>query len=455
MKRVTQRPLLGRPLQSWSLIGLLCAASLLTRAPAEAEEGGPDAAGYIWADTTSGGPAFDYEYNAQATLVPLGTRGTSGTNGTDDSYATVGIGFSFPFYGASYTQIDIHSNGGLTFGAGAALPFEHDCAAISPAVPTILPYWVDLFPGGATAQGTGIWYWAAGDAPNRYLVVEWYKIALYRDDGNYSASDLLTFEAKLFEDGRIEFHYDDLNGDSSNDDGAKAAVLIAGTPPQATTPSILTVSCDSQAFLSSELAIGLTPPVCPDDDEDGLTTCAGDCDDTNADIYPGAIELCDGRDNNCDSVLPSTEVDFDEDGWLVCEDDCDDTDAALTPADQDGDGQSSCDGDCDDDDPKVSSNDVDGDGLSACEGDCNDHNNTVRPGNGELCDGLDNDCDGEIDDNPNCESRGGDTGPGHDIAYGCIMSCNQGSEGSGHGGLALLSLLLGAVGLARRRRTSL
>jgi Putative metal-binding motif/Lectin C-type domain/Viral BACON domain len=44
-------------------------------------------------------------------------------------------------------------------------------------------------------------------------------------------------------------------------------------------------------------------PVCPDIDRDGWTTCAGDCDDTDALIYPGAAELCDGRDNDCDGVI--------------------------------------------------------------------------------------------------------------------------------------------------------
>ncbi|MGA1794287.1 MAG: putative metal-binding motif-containing protein [bacterium] len=40
-----------------------------------------------------------------------------------------------------------------------------------------------------------------------------------------------------------------------------------------------------------------------DQDGDGVTTCAGDCDDTDPDIYPGAPELRDGTDNNCDGEV--------------------------------------------------------------------------------------------------------------------------------------------------------
>jgi hypothetical protein len=37
-----------------------------------------------------------------------------------------------------------------------------------------------------------------------------------------------------------------------------------------------------------------------DDDGDGYTECAGDCNDANASIQPGAAEVCNGIDDNCD-----------------------------------------------------------------------------------------------------------------------------------------------------------
>jgi len=40
-----------------------------------------------------------------------------------------------------------------------------------------------------------------------------------------------------------------------------------------------------------------------DDDGDGYTECAGDCNDGNPSIYPGAPELCDGLDNDCNFTV--------------------------------------------------------------------------------------------------------------------------------------------------------
>jgi len=136
-----------------------------------------------------------------------------------------------------------------------------------------------------------------------------------------------------------------------------------------------------------------------DNDRDGVTVCGADgvfhtadddCDDRNASVFPQAVELCDGLDTNCDTVLPSAETtDEDGDGFLRC-DDCDDLDAAAAPGLLEV-----CDGidnDCDGVTPQ-SEADADGDGSRACT-DCDDSDASRTPGASELCDGIDNDCDG-------------------------------------------------------------
>jgi len=71
---------------------------------------------------------------------------------------------------------------------------------------------------------------------------------------------------------------------------------------------------------------------CCDLDNDGYygSQCDGtDCDDGNANKYPGNQEVCDGIDNNCNGQ--TDEVDQDQDGYTACNSDCDDTDPNVHP----------------------------------------------------------------------------------------------------------------------------
>ena len=93
---------------------------------------------------------------------------------------------------------------------------------------------------------------------------------------------------------------------------------------------------------------------CADRDADGHAdaACGGDdCDDDDATVHPGAEELCDLQDNDCDGAMGEDEVDQDGDGSAVCDGDCDDTSVWFNGLDVDGDGVSSCEGDCEDDHP--------------------------------------------------------------------------------------------------------
>ena len=131
-----------------------------------------------------------------------------------------------------------------------------------------------------------------------------------------------------------------------------------------------------------------------DDDIDGDGVLASaDCDEANAVTFPGASEICDGEDNDCDGETDEG-FDGDEDGWAECQE-CDDTNKDIHPgaAEICNDIDDDCDNQTDEGFP-----DLDGDGSGAGCGDCDDSDATVYEGATEVCDGKDNDCDGEVDE---------------------------------------------------------
>jgi len=145
------------------------------------------------------------------------------------------------------------------------------------------------------------------------------------------------------------------------------------------------------------LALDVAPPDAVDHDGDGFSAADGDCADEDDTRHPDVVEVCDGIDNNCDGVVDEqTECgDDDGDGFSEEEGDCDDSTRLIYPgaAEVWYDG---IDQDCAGDDDY----DADGDGYrwdNVGWDDCDDSDPDSSPGSVEVCDGVDNDCDDEID----------------------------------------------------------
>jgi hypothetical protein len=132
---------------------------------------------------------------------------------------------------------------------------------------------------------------------------------------------------------------------------------------------------------------------------DGYSTNATDCDDTNSIIYPGADELCDDKDNDCDKSIDEPELN--EDSGCV-----------AMFKDQDEDGYGDFDKEvclCPSGSDKFSVNPNDGFTYVTFGGDCNDNYSTLKPLS--CADGYDNDADGLSDaDDPDCAAGFDETG---------------------------------------------
>ncbi len=160
-------------------------ADTFTSAAGVLGAGGPDAFGYRWTDSyDSRGPTYNW--------VEILTSGIGITFSNSINRGPYPIGFSFPFYGETYTTFRVCSNGWISFTSLSGDALNRSLPSTIAPANLIAPYWDDL-----NVTVGDVLYRADGQR----LIVE-YKAVARNVVGGFC-----TFQLHLYPTGRIEFHY--------------------------------------------------------------------------------------------------------------------------------------------------------------------------------------------------------------------------------------------------------
>jgi hypothetical protein len=260
-------------------------------APVERGYGGPDAFGYIWADSDEpGGPTYSW--------VDISGTGTAATLADDGFTGPLAIGFDFPYYENSYNEVYIGSNGILTFGAGSNSRLNE--AIPDPGVPDnmIAMWWDDLDP----PEGGNVYYYY--DAPGNRFIVTFANIQNYVSGGGTGA---LNFQAILYPNGQIILQYGSMNPGSDvdglegatigieNDDGTDG---LEGVYNAAYMHDNLAISLKAARWMTVSPSSGMIEPF-----SSAILTIGFDAADMESGTYTGEIHI------NCnDPEMPSATI---------------------------------------------------------------------------------------------------------------------------------------------------
>ncbi len=161
---------------------------LFSSVHAYAASGGPDASGYRWVDSNEpGGPTFNYE-------AVNGSRVSFADDSVSGPYS---IGFPFRYYGQTYSQFWVSSNGFMTFvrpsGTGHGCCNGYNLGGRQGFATMIAGYWTDLL-------GSAGIYRTRGEAGRRVLVFQ-------QQGREYGAVPEVQYQIKLYESsGQVEIH---------------------------------------------------------------------------------------------------------------------------------------------------------------------------------------------------------------------------------------------------------
>ena len=354
-----------------------------------------------------------YSLNQVGAFSPLPGSGAVLSLGDEQVSAALPIGFPFNFYGNDYSDLHVSSNGFITFNAasssgccaGGILPGEQ------PNPSNLIAFaWDDLYPPGSGSLD----YFTTGAAPDRIFVLNVTNVAVC-----CSSTPQITTQVLLYEGTNIiEIHTTkaaSLNGMTMGiqNDGGTFTTVVPGR-----NGALYSLSNDFVQFLPpasttfctdvEEQTLLVNAQPAPSIVASGPTTlCAGD----------GVTLTASGGTTyswSTGTTEPALEV-VSPGTYSVLVTDANGC-AATVQAIVNGVSPGDLDVPCVTGAPGVCA-----DGKTTCAGGAIVCSQSVEP-SAELCDGLDNDCDGQIDEDAGCPdtngSSGSDTGGGGDTGAG-------------------------------------
>ncbi len=132
------------------------------------------------------------------------TAGTKVDGLGDDESRLLNLPFDFPFFGATYRQVYLNSDGNLTFGAADGDTGPRSIGRMTAGPPRIAPLFNDL--DATQAGGLGVFVSPSSDTSR--FVVSWAAVPEFQEGGGGRQQ---TFQVRLFPDGRIEFAWSGTN----------------------------------------------------------------------------------------------------------------------------------------------------------------------------------------------------------------------------------------------------
>ncbi len=166
---------------------------------------GPDNYGYYAYDITDRYYSERPEFN----WIEINNSGVRLSLGDDDAQLIrLPSGFTFRYYGSTFSSISVCSNGFVAPGSISSHPFSNRPLPHSDGIKMIAPFWDDLRP--ATGGGTGFVYYLV-DTVNHYLVVEFDSVGHYAHSSQREKFEVVIYDASYYPtptgDSPILFQY--------------------------------------------------------------------------------------------------------------------------------------------------------------------------------------------------------------------------------------------------------